>query len=152
MFRLLRPPNRPFPSNRQREQSLAPKPLGSKTTSGWSSKSALPRTQNSARANFAWWRPTAFPNRSQLMSATFLADGGDYFLQIRDFRFQGSGAHKYRINAGALPYLESIFPFGGQRGKQVEVALSGRNLEGTSKMTFAIAPTSPLGRQEIRAN
>ena len=77
---------------------------------------------------------------------------GDYFLQIRDFRFQGSGAHKYRINAGPLPYLESIFPFGGQRGKQVEVALSGRNLEGTTKMTFAIAPNSPLGRQEIRAN
>lgn len=76
----------------------------------------------------------------------------DYFLQIRDFRFQGSGAHKYRINAGALPYLESIFPFGGQRGKQVEVALKGRNLEGTSKMTFAVAPASPLGRQEIRAN
>lgn len=77
---------------------------------------------------------------------------GDYILQIRDFRFQGSGAHKYRINAGPLPYLESIFPLGGQRGKQVEVALSGRNLEGTTRMVFNIAPTAPLGRQEIRAN
>jgi len=86
-----------------------------------------------------------------LILFTVPADG-DYFLQIRDFRFQGSGAHKYRINAGALPYLESIFPFGGQRGKSVEVALTGRNLEGTSKMTFAISPTSPVGRQEIRAN
>src|SRR5438477_598759 len=86
-----------------------------------------------------------------LILFTVPADG-DYFLQIRDFRFQGSGAHKYRINAGALPYLESIFPFGGQRGRQVEVALTGRNLEGTSKMNFAIAATSPLGRQEIRAN
>src|SRR6185436_17071307 len=62
------------------------------------------------------------------------------------------GAHKYRLNAGPLPYLESIFPFGGQRGKQVEVALNGKNLEGTTKMTFGIAATSPLGRQEIRAN
>ena len=77
---------------------------------------------------------------------------GDYILQIRDFRFQGSGAHKYRINAGELPYVDHIFPFGGQRGKQVEVALSGHNLEGTTKMSFNIAATSPLGRQEIRAN
>jgi hypothetical protein len=77
---------------------------------------------------------------------------GDYFAQIRDFRFQGSGAHKYRLSAGELPYVESIFPLGGQRGKQVEVALAGHNLEGTAKMNFDVAPTSPLGRQEIRAN
>jgi hypothetical protein len=77
---------------------------------------------------------------------------GDYVVSIRDFRFQGSAAHKYRISAGPLPYLESIFPFGGQRGKQVEVALTGKNLEGTTKMVFGIAPNSPLGRQDIRAN
>jgi len=77
---------------------------------------------------------------------------GDYFAQIRDFRFQGSGAHKYRLSAGELPYVESVFPLGGQRGKQVEVALTGHNLEGTTKMNFDIAATGPLGRQEIRAN
>jgi len=77
---------------------------------------------------------------------------GDYYAQIRDFRFQGSGAHKYRINAGELPWVDTVFPFGGQRGKAVEVALSGHNLEGTTKMTFNIAPMSSLGNQEIRAN
>jgi len=86
-----------------------------------------------------------------LIMFTAPADG-DYLLQIRDFRFQGGGGYKYRINAGALPFLESIFPFGGQRGKQVEVALTGRNLEGTTKMVFGIAANAPIGRQEIRAN
>jgi hypothetical protein len=79
-------------------------------------------------------------------------EDGEYILQVRDFRYQGGGNYTYRVYAGALPYVESIFPFGGQRGKQVEVALSGRNLEGTTKMSLKVSPTAPRGRQEIRAN
>ncbi|MCI0744861.1 MAG: hypothetical protein L0Y58_05580 [Verrucomicrobia subdivision 3 bacterium] len=77
---------------------------------------------------------------------------GEYVLQLRDFRYQGGANYKYRLYAGALPYVESIFPFGGQRGQQVEIALQGRNLEGTSKMTLNIAPNAPRGRQDIRAH
>ncbi len=79
-------------------------------------------------------------------------EDGEYVLHIRDFRYMGGGNFNYRLYAGALPYVESIFPFGGQRGKLVEVALSGRNLDGTSKMNLNIAATSPLGRQDIRAS
>jgi hypothetical protein len=42
-----------------------------------------------------------------------------------------------------------MFPFGGQRGKSVEVAVTGRNLEGTAKLTLAIDANSPR-TQEIR--
>src|SRR5262249_10463784 len=76
---------------------------------------------------------------------------GEYVIQLRDFRYQGGGNYTYRLSAGALPYLDAMFPFGGQRGKQIEVALTGRNLAGTTKMVFAIATTASLGRQEIRA-
>lgn len=79
-------------------------------------------------------------------------EDGEYVLQIRDFRYMGGDKFNYRLYAGALPYVESIFPLGGQRGKQVEIALDGKNLEGTSKMTVNIAANSPLGRQDIRAN
>ena len=79
-------------------------------------------------------------------------EDGAYFLTVRDFRYQGGGNYNYRLYAGVLPYVESIFPFGGQRGQPVEVALAGRNLEGTSKMTLNIAAGAPRGRQEIRAN
>lgn len=78
-------------------------------------------------------------------------EDGEYVLQIRDFRYLGGGNYTYRCYAGALPYVESIFPFGAQRGKQVEVKLTGRNLEGTETMTLNIDKKSPLGRQEIRA-
>ena len=84
-----------------------------------------------------------------LLFFTVPADG-QYILQLRDFRYAG-GNQTYRLYAGVLPYVESIFPLGGQRGKTVEVALAGRNLEGTRKMTLNIAPAAPLGRQDIRA-
>jgi len=84
---------------------------------------------------------------------TFAApEDGEYILQIRDFRYQGGGNYTYRIYAGALPYVESIFPLGGQRGKQVEVTFTGRNLADTSKMLLNLAAKAPLGRQEIRAH
>src|SRR5207253_10107425 len=51
------------------------------------------------------------------------SEEGEYLLQLRDFRYQGGGNYTYRLYAGALPYVESIFPLGGQRGQQVEVAL-----------------------------
>ncbi len=79
-------------------------------------------------------------------------EDGDYIVALRDYRFQGGGNFNYRLTAGALPYVETIFPFGGQRGKAVEVALTGRNLAGTSKMTLALADTAPRGRQDIRAS
>jgi hypothetical protein len=74
---------------------------------------------------------------------------GDYVVTLRDFRYQGGGNYAYRLYAGPLPYVESVFPFGGQRGKSVEVAIAGRNLEGTSKLTLAIDANAPR-TQEIR--
>src|SRR5437773_3710756 len=79
-------------------------------------------------------------------------EDGQYFLQIRDFRYQGGKDFKYRIVAGESPYLDGIFPLGGQRGQSVEVTLRGRNLDGLSKMKLKIEPDAPLGQQEIRAH
>ena len=77
---------------------------------------------------------------------------GDYFLQIRDFRYQGGKDFKYRIVAGEWPYLDGIFPLGGQRGQSVEVTTRGRNLEALAQMKLKIEPDAPLGQQEIRAH
>ena len=78
-------------------------------------------------------------------------EDGEYMLQLRDYRFQGGNNYTYRLYAGALPYVESIFPFGAQRGKTVEIALQGHNLDGTTKMTLNIDAKARRGRQEIRA-
>jgi hypothetical protein len=79
-------------------------------------------------------------------------EDGEYLLSIRDFRYQAGKDFKYRIVAGELPYLDSIFPLGAQRGQTAEVALRGRNLEGLSTMKLRIEPNAPLGQQEIRAH
>src|SRR5262249_59314706 len=57
--------------------------------------------------------------------------------------------YTYRLTAGPVPYVESIFPFGGQRGKAVEVALEGHNLDGTTKMALDIDAKARRA-QEIR--
>ncbi len=77
---------------------------------------------------------------------------GDYLIQIRDFRFQGGGTFRYHLVAGAVPYLDYVFPFGGQRGQPVTLNLSGRNLAEQTNMQLRIAGNAPLGMQEVRAH
>jgi len=78
-------------------------------------------------------------------------EDADYLVQLRDFRYQGGNEFKYRLYAGAIPCLDSIFPLGGRRGQSVEVALTGRNLGEAKTLTKSIDATAPLGLTEIRA-
>lgn len=83
-----------------------------------------------------------------LLFFTAPADG-EFIIALRDFRYRGGGEYSYRLTAGPIPYVEALFPFGGARGKTVEVAINGRNLDGTTKMTLDIAAKAPRS-QEIR--
>jgi len=83
-----------------------------------------------------------------LLHFTAPADG-DYIVGLRDFRYRGGGDYSYRLTAGPVPYVERLFPFGGSRGKSVEVAITGRNLDGTTRMNLAIDPKARRA-QEIR--
>ncbi|MCI0537363.1 MAG: PPC domain-containing protein [Verrucomicrobiales bacterium] len=76
---------------------------------------------------------------------------GEYVIQLRDFQYRGAGNYRYRLVAGSLPHASYAFPFGGQRGKNVEVEITGYNLGGTTKIALKLEPDAPLGRQEIRA-
>lgn len=79
-------------------------------------------------------------------------EDGDYIAQLRDFQYRGGGDYKYRLFVSVMPYVDYIFPFGGQRGKPVEITVAGRNLPGAEKMTLNIEARAPRGRQEIRLN
>ncbi len=79
-------------------------------------------------------------------------EDGDYIAQVRDFQYRGGGDYKYRLFVGVLPFVDYIFPFGGQRGKPVEISVVGRNLQGSEKMTLNVDASAPVGRQEIRLN
>lgn len=78
-------------------------------------------------------------------------EDGQYIAELRDFRYEGGGDFTYRLLAGVMPYVASIFPFGGQRGKSVEIQLEGSNLEGAGKLRLQLDADAPLQKQEIRA-
>lgn len=75
---------------------------------------------------------------------------GDYYIQLRDFRYQGGTDYRYRLLVGALPYVTSVFPMGGARGQEVALNLQGDNLGSAEKVTLHVDAQAPLGRQEIR--
>jgi hypothetical protein len=76
---------------------------------------------------------------------------GDYLLELHDLRFQGGGDYRYRLVAGRVPYLDSLFPYGGKRGSSVELQWIGKNLEGVETLPVQITSDASLGRQEVRA-
>ena len=53
---------------------------------------------------------------------------GDYALEIKDAIYRGREDFVYRITAGEVPFLTSIFPLGGKAGEQTTVEVKGWNL------------------------
>jgi len=76
-------------------------------------------------------------------------DDGEYVLQLRDYRYQGGENFRYRLLAGVMPYVYSVFPFGARSGQNVEVEVRGHNLA-DPKLTLRIDPNAPAGRQDLR--
>ena len=75
---------------------------------------------------------------------------GDYLLQVRDLQYRGGANFAYRIDAGALPYIESLLPLSGRPGTKVEVTAIGHNLAGSEKITLDLAGAAP-GPMGVRA-
>ena len=75
---------------------------------------------------------------------------GKYTLHIRDIRYKGGKGFRYRLSIGELPYLETIFPLGGQRGTDNTIAVTGANLETVNAIQVAISAETPTGEQTLR--
>src|SRR5206468_6247610 len=58
---------------------------------------------------------------------------GTYTLLVRDLQYRGGGDYAYRIDAGEVPYVESLLPKTGRRGQKVEVT-AVRSEEHTSEL------------------
>ncbi len=75
---------------------------------------------------------------------------GKYTLHIRDIRYKGGDGYAYRLSIGELPYLETIFPLGGQRGTENTVTVTGVNLETIESIQVSIGAETPAGEQSLR--
>lgn len=53
---------------------------------------------------------------------------GEYVLEIKDTLYRGREDFVYRITAGEIPFVTSVFPLGGPANKETSVELKGWNL------------------------
>jgi hypothetical protein len=83
---------------------------------------------------------------------------GSYALTIRDNDYRGGVEFAYRLHAGELPVITSVFPLGVPREKETELQLQGVHLgqQRTVKITTREAvgskvsiPTSALGSPSV---
>lgn len=55
---------------------------------------------------------------------------GEYLVRVSDLSFGGSSTHLYRLEIGAFPHVDAIFPPVGLPGATERLTLYGRNLPG----------------------
>lgn len=67
-------------------------------------------------------------------------EAGTYTIRIHDIRFEGLQHFVYRLTISSGPWLDRVYPLGGQRGKSVELQLAGANLP-QKNQPFAVPAT-----------
>jgi hypothetical protein len=71
--------------------------------------------------------------------------GGPLTLEVADADLGGSGAHFYRITAGTIPFVRSVFPMGVERGTTARIEVDGWNLGGVREVALPVASTIEPG-------
>jgi len=85
------------------------------------------------------WRP------DPILGYHFMKNG-KYIVRIKDFQNAAGGDVAYRLNAGRLPFVESVFPLGVQAGTRTPVSVTGYNVP--SSVTVD-APKTALPNQTM---
>ena len=76
---------------------------------------------------------------------------GKYLLQVRDMQYRGGGDFWYRVEAGVLPFIESLDPMSAPARSKVTITARGHNLQGGEKITLDLRATAP-GPIRVRAH
>lgn len=73
-----------------------------------------------------------------------VAAAGDYFIELRDIRYQGSGNHRYHLRIGNFPLVNTPFPLAGQKGTSPKLLTAGPSSEELSPLSVAV-PAEVIG-------
>jgi hypothetical protein len=76
------------------------------------------------------------------------ADGA-YVVRVKAVAYAGARSAVYRLTLGEVPYITSVFPFGGQRGQTIAVELDGPNVPAGSSQQVTIAADDPFLLQDL---
>ncbi|HWE02612.1 MAG TPA: PPC domain-containing protein [Tepidisphaeraceae bacterium] len=75
---------------------------------------------------------------------------GPYLLSIRDLQYRGGADFTYSVDAGAIPYVQSLLPMTAQPGKLAEIKPLGVNLTGAETIPLDLTYASE-GEISVRA-
>ncbi|MCA9246839.1 MAG: PPC domain-containing protein [Planctomycetales bacterium] len=70
---------------------------------------------------------------------------GDYFLEIRDARYQGNQYWRYAIEIGDRPFVLGVHPLGVRRGEATELKPFGVQVAADAKATIHLSAEGPEG-------
>lgn len=73
------------------------------------------------------------------------AEAGDYFLELRDVRYQGNQYWGYCIEANTRPFVTTVFPLAIQATGDHPVELIGESLGEAARSTVSLAPNAKPG-------
>lgn len=76
------------------------------------------------------------------LSHTFAA-AGDYFVEVRDIRYQGGGNFNYRLRIGNFPCVNTPYPLGVKRGTAADVSVTGLNTAGATPVSVNVPLENP---------
>lgn len=74
--------------------------------------------------------------------AYHLARSGKYMIAVSDRDNEGGKEYFYRLDAGTLPYVKSVFPLGVRTGQPTRVSVVGSNLGGVTEVTVQPATSA----------
>jgi hypothetical protein len=88
------------------------------------------------------------PSRFDASLTYTFKKSGTYVIHVRDWTYTGGANYTYRLTVGAVPFITSVFPAGGQKGTPVNVTLNGVNLGGAATQTVDVpddaSPSAPM--------
>jgi len=91
---------------------------------------------------------TAFGRQDPVASTVIPADG-KYFVKVRDTSYTGGGNFHYLLSVGTFPRPATVFPLGGQAGKETEFRFIGDSTgDLTTKLTL---PNEAVGDFDLTA-
>ncbi len=72
---------------------------------------------------------------------------GDYFLEIRDARYQGNQYWEYSIEVSAEPFVTNVFPLGLARGQAAQLQFVGHRLGSEPRGFLNVSTNERSGTQ-----
>ena len=77
------------------------------------------------------------------------AEAGDYYVEIRDIRYQGGGAHRYRMRLGDFPLPSVPYPLAAAKGTAADVQITGTSVELPGTVATSVPAEVPGNRWNV---